>query len=571
MHDLLGLQSCQPLCTITAAKELGLVESSLRQHLHCWKEMLQSHPDVQFRDFVLAGISQGFRVGFDWSSPLSSASKNIPSASEHPQEVQEYIHKEVCKGNFIGPLPSSQLSNGQSLQINSIGVVPKGHTPDRWRIITDLSFPHGRSVNDRIAGGMCSLEYTTVDKVAGSALALGRGTLLAKIDIKSAYRLISVHPEDRPLLGLQWQGSVYIDRKLPFGLRSAPKIFNCVADALEWCFRQAGVSNIDHYLDDFITFGPPGSATCSCNLEIIKSVSEKLGVPLASEKEEGPTTRITFLGIQIDTVEGVLALPNEKRLRIQQELTRWEGRRWCKRRELESLIGLLHHATQVVRPGRSFLHRLISHLRGGRHSNHHIRLNKEARADIQWWRIFLDTWNGVSLVPISRPVAHLTSDALGAWGCGAYSDSQWFQFQWTDACGSRSIAFKELLPIVLAISAWGPMWRGYLVQCRCDNEAVVHILASRYAKCNDLMHLLRCLFFFEAYYQLHVTAVHVPGILNTLADDLSRDRVSSFLLQAPNMPTHPAPLPLMATDLLLDPAMDWSSSTWIRLFASILH
>ena len=173
MHDLLGLQSCQPLYTITAAKELGLVESSLRQHLHCWKEMLQSHPDVQFRDFVLAGISQGFRVGFDWSSPLSSASKNIPSASEHPQEVQEYIHKEVCKGNFIGPLPSSQLSNGQSLQINRIGVVPKGHTPDRWRIITDLSFPHGRSVNDGIAGGMCSLEYTTVDKVAGSALAHG--------------------------------------------------------------------------------------------------------------------------------------------------------------------------------------------------------------------------------------------------------------------------------------------------------------------------------------------------------------------------------------------------------------
>ena len=204
MHDLLGLQSCQPLCTITVAKEWGLVKSSLRQHLHCWKEMLQSHPDVQFRDFVLAGISQGFRVGFDWSSPLSSASKNIPSASEHPQEVQEYIHKEVCKGNFIGPLLSSQLSNGQSLQINRIGVVPKGHTPDRWRIITDLSFPHGRSVNDGIAGGMCSLEYTTVDKVAGVALALGRGTLLAKIDIKSAYRLISVYPEDRPLLGLQW-------------------------------------------------------------------------------------------------------------------------------------------------------------------------------------------------------------------------------------------------------------------------------------------------------------------------------------------------------------------------------
>ena len=232
--------------------------------------MLQSHQDVQFRDFVLAGISQGFRVGFDWSSPLSSTNRNIPSASKHPQEVQEFIRKEICNGNCIGPLSSTLLSNGQSLQINHIGVVPKGHTPDRWYIITDLTFPHGWSVNDGIAGGMCSLEYTTVGKVAGAALALGRGTLLAKIDIKSAYRLISVHPAERPLLGLQWQGSVYVDRKPPFGLRSAPKIFNCVADALEWCFQQAGVSNIDHYLDDFITFGHPGSVTCSHNLEIIK-------------------------------------------------------------------------------------------------------------------------------------------------------------------------------------------------------------------------------------------------------------------------------------------------------------
>ena len=83
---------------------------------------------------------------------------------------------------------------------------------------------------------------------------------------------------------------------------------------------------------------------------------------MAAEKEEGPTTRIMILGIQIDTVKGVLTLPDEKLLRIQQELICWDGRRWCKRRELESLIGLLHHVAQVVRPGRSFLHWLISHL-----------------------------------------------------------------------------------------------------------------------------------------------------------------------------------------------------------------
>ena len=399
----------------------------------------------------------------------------------------------------------------------------------------------------------------------------GRGALLAKVDIKSAFRLISVHPEDRPLLGIRWHGSTFVDNKLPFGLRSAPKIFNAVADALEWCFQQAGVSTIDHYLDDFITWGPPAGQECHHNLETIKAVSDKLGVPLATDKEEGPTTRITFLGIEIDTNEGVLALPPEKLARIQQELSRWEGRRWCKRRDLESLIGLLHHAAQVVRPGRSFLHRLISHLHGSRHGNHHIRLNREARADIQWWMVFISVWNGVSLCPTSRPVAHLTTDESGTWGCGAYSDSQWFQFQWTEECIPRGIAFKELLPIVLAVAAWGHTWHGSLIQCRCDNETVVQVLGSRYSRCGDLMHLLCCLFFFEAYYQLHVIAVHVPGIANSLADDLSRNRASSFLLQAPHMPPQPAALPLMAADLLLDPTMEWSSPAWIGLFRTIVH
>ena len=75
---------------------------------------------------------------------------------------------------------------------------------------------------------------------------------MAKVDIQSAYRLILVHPDDRLLLGVHWRVEVLCDVMLPFGLHSAPKLFNAVADAFEWCIRQAGVSYIFHYLVDFI-------------------------------------------------------------------------------------------------------------------------------------------------------------------------------------------------------------------------------------------------------------------------------------------------------------------------------
>ena len=108
------------------------------------------------------------------------------------------------------------------------------------------------------------------------------------------------------MLGVQWHDSIYIDGCLPFGLRSAPKFFTAIVDALEWCFRRSGVTEVDHYLDDFITIGPPDSEECHHNLSTMLEVCHRLGVPLANEKLEGPSACLTFLGIEIDTVAGAL-------------------------------------------------------------------------------------------------------------------------------------------------------------------------------------------------------------------------------------------------------------------------
>ncbi len=140
--------------------------------------------------------------------------------------------------------------------------------------------------------------YTTVDQVAARAMSLGRGTLLAKINIKSAYyRLVPICPRDRLYLGMQWKSAVYVDGMLPFGLRSAPKIFNTLADGLEWCVRAEGVQHVFHYLDDFIVLGAAESPECSESLCSLKQTCRGLGVPLAEEKQDGPTSVITFLGI----------------------------------------------------------------------------------------------------------------------------------------------------------------------------------------------------------------------------------------------------------------------------------
>ena len=122
---------------------------------------------------------------------------------------------------------------------------------------------------------------------------------------------------------MQWNGHIYVDVMLPFRLRSAPKIFNAVADALEWCVAREGVQEIYHYLDDFATIGPPNSDQCSWNLHTLQTVCNDLGVPLAAKKQAGPATIIKFLGIIIDTIQQELRLPEEKLNRLQSLLKEW--------------------------------------------------------------------------------------------------------------------------------------------------------------------------------------------------------------------------------------------------------
>ena len=95
--------------------------------------------------------------------------------------------------------------NPLPFQVSPIGIIPKKHKPNKWRLIADLSSPKDKSVNDGIATEWSTLGYATMDHLAALICKLGRGVLLVKADIKEAYRMVPVHPHDRWLLGMQWE------------------------------------------------------------------------------------------------------------------------------------------------------------------------------------------------------------------------------------------------------------------------------------------------------------------------------------------------------------------------------
>ena len=547
---LTQLERCCPLVSRPLPAALTLVRSPPSDRAKVWRGRLQAHPDREFAEYILHGLEHGFRVGFNYSHELSPAKCNMASAMEHSEVVEQYLRKECSAGRILGPLRREEVPG---LHVSRIGVIPKGRASGNWRLITDLSFPEGASVNEGINPDYCTLAYTSVERVARAAHSLGSGARLAKVDIKSAYRLLPVHPQDRHLLGMEWKGAYYVDAMLPFGLRSAPKIFTAVADALEWCVRQRGVVGIDHYLDDFIIVAPPKSSICQTYLTRLEEECMALGVTLAPEKKEGPATRLVFLGIVIDTVEGCLSLPADKLSRLWQEVDRWPGRKACQRR---------------CRRDVHMLRRMLELLKGPRHPHYFICLNQQFRADLHWWKAVAETWNGVALFPPTPvPSIEFASDASGTWGCGAWCGDKWWQWEWPQGC-SKGIAFKELFAVILSAAVWGKEWRGQLVRAHCDNEAVVHMMASRSSKNPELMHLLRCLFFIEADCGFSLSVVHIAGTANILADDLSRNRLIFFLSKVPTAQQLPTPLPPPLLKVLLDTKGTWTSLDWIQQFST---
>ena len=185
--------------------------------------------------FLRRGVAAGFRIGYNRSHALGRASGNFPSVSHHSEAAAKYIEGEAeAERLFLASQP-------EDAHCNPVGLIPKSHQPGKFRLIVDLSAPLNRSVNDGIDSGLCSLSYASVDDAVLLVCEAGQGAFMAKLDLEAAYQHVPVHPDDQGLLAVKWGDEVYVDSALPFGLRSAPKIFTAVADGIAWCMSCSGI------------------------------------------------------------------------------------------------------------------------------------------------------------------------------------------------------------------------------------------------------------------------------------------------------------------------------------------
>lgn len=512
-HRLIQLSGCP-----NARGSRIPVDSNL--NIASWREKLVGYHDQEVVEF----LQYGWPVGVEGRIPDTVSAQNHKGAREFASVVSDHVISEVKRGRVIGPLKNNPFDT--QLVLSPLNTVPKKESEAR-RVILDLSFPRGTSVNDHIPkdsylGVTYKLTLPTVDTLVDDIKTFGPGCLLYKRDLKQAYRQIPIDPGDVHLLGYRIDGHLYCDAVLPMGLRTSCQACQRVTSAVSYAFSKMG-RKLVNYIDD-LAGAEIGSSAVEA-FDDLGALLNDLGLEESATKACSPNTRMVFLGIEFDTIQGTLTIPPAKLAEVKQLLTEWDNKQVASKRDIQSLVGSLNFLSACVRPGRIFTARILNVLRTMTDDGP-IDLDARFKQDVRWWARFAPLYNGVSLMPLNEwcePDEVVACDACLD-GCGGWSEGRYFHAKFPQFIATQGLHINalELLTIVVALKMWGRAWKGSRIKLKCDNYTAVTVINTGRSRDAFLQACLREICFLAALFECEIKAVHIPGQYNRLPDLLSR-------------------------------------------------
>ena len=268
----------------------GLNIENWRRHLIDYKDQLL----IQYLEY-------GFPLSMRDSESLSDLNiTNHFSAKQYQQAVSSYLVKERQFGAIVGP-----IHKAHSYDIHCSPLLTRPKDLDKRRVILDLSYPRGASLNDQVDRELFDasefvLKLPTVDDVVEQIIKTGDDVTLSKIDVARAFRNLRVDPADAMKLGITWQDDVYIDAAVAFGWVHGSAAFQCVSDAVTFIAAKAGI-NMVAYIDDYIIISPKTSAQChfdtlaSILTQLFRNASDKRRIHLNSDFHKDLAWFLAFL------------------------------------------------------------------------------------------------------------------------------------------------------------------------------------------------------------------------------------------------------------------------------------
>jgi len=269
-------------------------------------------------------------------------------------------------------------------------------------------------------------------------------------------------------------------------------------------------------------------------------MATKLGLSFQPKKTVKPTTRLKFLGLELNSNLMEARLPTDKLKYLRETLISWTERRRCGLRELQEIIGYLQFCAQVIPHGRTFIRSLINFSTKfpSEFSTRHVP--GYAHADIQWWLLYAQAWNGVQILDPPKATLHVYTDASGLKGLGGTFGDEWFSTRCPRRFRTRDIQFKEIYAILQAILRWGLSWERHHIVFHVDNSAIVACMGSGTSRNPQVANILRSIVMLAARLGFSYSCSWVSSSNNQLADTVSRFEYNRLFTLAPSMQKKPS-------------------------------
>ena len=519
-------------------------ELPLKADVFC--ELLrQSQYDPTEIKFLEEGLTEGFDIGYEGSQEVKLTSPNLKlNGIGDETTLWNKVMKEVKLGRFAGPFTEIPFKD-HYIQ-SPIGLVDKDGGKDT-RLIFHLSYPRGKglSVNENTPDYKCTVHYPEFDEAIRLCLKEGVHCLIARSDVKSAFRNLKLKPSQFWLLVMKAKSPIdgriyfFVEKNLPFGGSISCSHFQRVSNGIAHLVKFRTKKENINYLDDFL-FAALIRYLCNLQVRIFIQICEQIGMPVNTDKTFWGSTLLTFLGLLINTSDQTVSIPLEK-IKRGMELIDMALNKKSKKitlHELQRICGFLNFLGRAIVPGRAFTRRLYSYTSGQLKPHHHIKLNGEMRQDLYMWKTFLThpmafcrpfidfekTWKASEI--------NFYTDASGKWGYGGICQNSFMIGRWQHDFIERnpSIAYKELYAVAAAILAWIHRYRNQRVILFVDNKSVRDMINSNSSSCRNCMVLIRLIVLKSLVENVRVFAKYIKSSDNTCADLLSRGNLRKFRL-----------------------------------------
>ena len=472
-------------------------------------------------------LAFGFPIGFQEAVIPCTDAPNHPSACSNPSHVTQYLHTELDHGAMLGPFVSPPFLHW--FRTNPTMTRPKRDS-DNLRVILDLSYPLGRSVNSSIPvealdGAQFKLRLPAPSALAASIRSLGPGCDMFKVDLSRAYRQLRSDRLDWPFFGIHWQDEFFLDVAVPFGLRHGASACQRTTEAVVKVASHRHGTKAHPYIDDTSAAALP--AVSSWQYQGLLNIMVELGLDAALAKCQPPSRRMIWVGVVYDSDNLTMAIDPERISEARWLCAEFLHRDFIMLREIQSLVGKIFHVSKCASPAHRFCSRLLDLLRAAQRTSP-LPVTEQARLDARWFYSFLPLCNGMALIKSDTADLVVQVDACLASAGGVCATMGYYHFRFPQGiaqCGF-CIAALEAFNILVACRLWAPVWKGQHVLLFSDSWVVVCAINSGAAFEPLIRAVMREIWLLAAVFDIELVVRHRPGASMVTADALSRASLS---------------------------------------------